>query len=382
MKFTVGNKLLGGFLIVAIILGAISSISYFNIKKIDSAYTDLVDRRSIIETHALNMEINASREISTLRGILLEEEGTEEELAQVITLLDEYIEAAYKLADNQGHQDTLTQLGTMNEEFKKESDKIISLMKSDPEQANSHAFYVVIPLVKEIRVLSNQIAMEQAELMDEASIASSELVTSVTLTILTLSVIAFILAILIGVIITRMITKPILLIESAAEEIASGDLTQADIKVKNRDEIGNLATSFNQMKTNLQRLIHQVSIDAEQVAATSEQLSAGAEQTSLATEQISIAIQEVAVGSETQVSHARGASQVVAEISSGMNQAATSIQSVADLTTTTSEKASAGNTVVTQTVEQINLVHQSVSETREVINALGEKSGKLVKSLN
>ena len=159
--------------------------------------------------------------------------------------------------------------------------------------------------------------------------------------------------------------------------IASGDLTQEDIKVKNRDEIGNLAKSFNQMKMNLRQLIHQVSLDAEQVAATSEQLSAGAEQTGKATEQISIAIQEVALGSETQVSHAREASLAVTEISSGMNQAASSIQSVADLTTTTSEKATVGNTVVTQTVEQINLVQLSVSETREVINALGEKSEEI-----
>ncbi|WP_203248079.1 methyl-accepting chemotaxis protein [Sporosarcina beigongshangi] len=377
MNFTIGNKLLGGFLSVAIILGIISSISYYNIQKVDKSFSDLVDRRAVIESHALKMEISTSQEISSLRGVLLQEKGTPEALAQVITDLNEHIEAAYKLANHQDLKDTLTQLETLNEQFKLESDQIISLMNSSPDKAEKHFLGVAMPLVREIRDISSQIAIEQAELMKEESLASSALVSSVTSTVLTLSVIAIILAILIGVIITRMITKPILLIEKMAEGIASGDLAQEDIMVKNRDEIGNLAKSFNQMKMNLRQLIQQVSLDAEQVAATSEQLSAGAEQTGKATEQISIAIQEVALGSETQVSHARGASQAVIEISNGMNQAAFSIQSVADLTTSTSEKAAAGNTVVTQTVEQINLVQQSVSETREIINALGEKSEEI-----
>lgn len=377
MNFTIGKKLIGGFLSVSILLGLISFISYYNIQKVDRAFSDLVDRRAVIETLALKMEIDASREISNLRGVLLGEDGASETLSQMITDLNENIKATYGLANRQELRETLTQLEAMNEEFRLESNKVISLMKSNPKAAESHSFDVAMPLAREIRDLSNQISIEQEKLMSEESIASSKLVKSVTSTVLTLSIFAIVMAILIGLFITRLITKPLLLIEKAAGDIASGDLTQEDIKVKNRDEIGNLANSFNQMKMNLRRVIRDVSLDAEQVAATSEQLSAGAEQTSKATEQISIAIQEVALGSERQVSHATEAAQAVAEISSGMNQAASSIQSVADLTTTTSEKATVGNTVVTQTVEQINLVQLSVNDTREVINALGEKSEEI-----
>nr|WP_066297179.1 methyl-accepting chemotaxis protein [Bacillus sp. FJAT-29937] len=374
MKFTIGKKLLGGFLCIAIILGIISAISYFSIKKIDKSFSELVDRRAVIVINSMNMEISASREISNLRGVLLKEKGSSETLSKSIADLNERIKVAGNLVNRQDDKDKLNQLESMNNDLKKKSDEVITLMETDPEKAHVYAVEVVMPLAREIRDIADGIAIEQTELMDEGSIASSKLSNQVTSTVLTLSIMAIILAVIIGIVITRIITKPILSVEKAAEAIAAGDLTQEDVKVKNRDEIGNLAKSFNQMKENLRLLVREVSIDAEQVAATSEELSASAEQNSSATEQISLAIQEVALGSEKQVSHATAANQAVAKISMGMNQAAASIQSVADLTTAANDKAVAGNEVVTQTVEQINLVQQSVNETGVVVNSLGDKS--------
>ncbi len=83
------------------------------------------------------------------------------------------------------------------------------------------------------------------------------------------------------------------------------------------------------------------------------------------------------MGSEKQVHSAAEANQAAAEILRGMNQAALSIQSVADLTTTANEKATAGNKVVTQAMEQMNVMQRSVGHTAEVINALGEKSKEI-----
>jgi len=192
MNFTIGKKLIGGFLSVAILLGVISFISYYNIQKVDRAFSDLVDRRAVIETLALKMEISASREISFLRGALLEEEGAPESLSQMITDLNGHIKTAYSLANRQELKDTLTQLETINEEFRLETDKVISLMKSNPKEAESYSVEVAMPLAREIRDIANQISTEQEKLMNEGSIASSELIESVTSTILTLSILAII----------------------------------------------------------------------------------------------------------------------------------------------------------------------------------------------
>ncbi|ALS23299.1 MULTISPECIES: methyl-accepting chemotaxis protein [Paenibacillus] len=377
MKLTIGKKMLGGFLSVSLLLGIISFISYYNIKKVDESYSDLVERRVIILSNAKDMQISASRQISGMRGVLMQEEGSSEIVATAINDLSEKINATIQIVQREELKAKLQKLQILNADFKSQSDAIIASARSNPEQAVRQSNQVLFPLAREIRDMSDQIANEQAKLMEEASAANRQLVDSVVTTVLFLSVFACILAVLIGVYITRIIKKPILTIAASAKEISSGILTGDDIKVKNRDEIADLANSFNQMKMNLRHLIGQVSNNAKQVSATSHDLFESAEQTSKATEQISIAIQEVALGSEKQVHSAAEANQAAAEILRGMNQAALSIQSVADLTTTANEKATAGNKVVTQAMEQMNVMQRSVGHTAEVINALGEKSKEI-----
>ncbi|MCP3764305.1 methyl-accepting chemotaxis protein [Domibacillus sp. A3M-37] len=377
MSFTIGKKLMGGFLSIAVLLGIISFISDYYIQKVDDSYSDLIDRRAVILSNAKDMQIYASREISNVRGLLLEEEGSAEALSESTAGINEKIKSTTNLVQLQEAKDLLKELSILNEEFKSKSEHFVTLTETNKGEAQKFAGEEVIPLAREIRDTADKLADLQAKAMEEGSKTNSDMVHSVETTVLILSVTAFILAIIIGTMITRMITKPILSLAKGAGSIASGDLTQDDIKVKNRDEIGNLADSFNQMKMNLRELIHQVGSNAEQVAATSEELSASAEQTSKATEQISMAIQEVASGSEKQVSSAAESAQAVDEISRGMNQAASSIQSVADLTAATNEKANVGNTVVTRTVEQMNLVQDSTTESSVVVNALGEKSKEI-----
>lgn len=377
MSFTIGKKLMGGFLSIAVLLGIISFISYYNIQKVDDSYSDLVDRRAVILSNVKDIQNYASREISNVRGLLLEEEGSAEALSESIAGIDEKIKSTNSLVRRQEVKDSMKELSTLNEEFKSKAENFVTLTETKKEEAQKFAGEEVIPLAREIRDTADKVGVLQATSMEEGSKANSDMVHSVKTTVLILSVTAFILAIIIGTMITRMITKPILSLAKGAGSIASGDLTQDDIHVKYRDEIGDLANSFNQMKINLRELIHQVGSNAEQVAATSEELSASAEQTSTATEQIAMAIQEVAASSEKQVSSAVESSQAVDEISRGMNQAAASIQSVADLTAAANERANVGNTVVTRTVEQMNLVQDSTTESSVVVNALGEKSKEI-----
>ncbi|MBU8880843.1 methyl-accepting chemotaxis protein [Bacillus sp. FJAT-29790] len=377
MRMTIGKKLMAGFLSVAILLGAISFISFYNIQEVDKSFSGLVDHSTQILKNSMKMQNSAYQEISNLRGILLQEKGSIDGISQAIDDLNQDIKASFDLVTSKENLESLKKLETMNDDFKEISDQVISLVQTNPNEAARLSHEVAMPLAREIRDIADSMAEFQEKKMIEESIANSEKVEKVIKTVSYLSIVAFILAVSIGIVMTQMIKKPILLLEKAAGAIAAGDLTQEDVHVKNRDELGNLAKAFNGMKVNLLQLIRKVSVDAEQVAATSKELSGSAEQTSAATEQITLAIQEVARGSEKQVSSAANATQTVADISDGMNQAATSIQTVADLTNTANEKATIGNTVVAKTVEQINLVQHSVSETGEVVNALGKKSGEI-----
>ncbi|MFS1518913.1 methyl-accepting chemotaxis protein [Bacillus sp. SCS-151] len=131
------------------------------------------------------------------------------------------------------------------------------------------------------------------------------------------------------------------------------------------------------MGKNVANLVRSVIKNVEQVAASSQQLTASAEQTSRASEQISNDIQEITSGAEQQMTGAKESSTAINEISKGMTEVTASIQSVAQASEIAKEKATSGSTVVIQTVEQMNLVHDKVEATSIVIDAFGEKSNQI-----
>ncbi|MCI2256406.1 methyl-accepting chemotaxis protein [Domibacillus sp. PGB-M46] len=377
MNISVAKKLFGGFLVITVLLGLISFISYYNLKKVDNSYADLVDRRAAILMTAKDIQTEVLLEMNALRGMLLNEEEAADSLSKSADALDQKISTAQSMVQSSENKELLHKLDEMNKTFKARSEKTIALMETDREAARSLADGELSDLAKNMWNTANTLQEKQTASMEEGSRSNTTLVNEVSQTILLLSIVSFILALLIGTFITRMITKPISALARGAESIASGDLTGEDIQVRYRDEIGRLTASFNQMKASLQGVIQQVSANAEQVAATSEELSASAEETSKATEQISMAVQDVAIGSEKQAASTSETAQAVEEISAGMHQAAASIQAVADLTVMANEKAAMGNAAVTQTVEQMNLVQQSTAQSSEVVNALGEKSKEI-----
>lgn len=62
----------------------------------------------------------------------------------------------------------------------------------------------------------------------------------------------FVLAVVIGIYLSKRITKPIIKLRDATREISKGNL-DTKITVKSKDEIGDLATSFNQMTSDLKQ---------------------------------------------------------------------------------------------------------------------------------
>ncbi|MDI4649799.1 methyl-accepting chemotaxis protein [Cohnella hashimotonis] len=374
MNFTIRKKILTGFLGVILLIGIISAISYVQIQRVNDSYSDLIGRRSAILVQAKEIQSLASKENGSLRSALLQEKGAYGALAKAISSLDEAIQTAQKLSGREETKETLQELAALNAAFKKESDTVLAFLRTDSATAKQHFVDKALPITVKIGESADRIAQDQSRFMDEGNRANSRLVSSVILTVLALSVISLLLAVAIALLISRVISGPILALVGGAEKIASGDLTQPDIQVKNKDEIARLAASFNLMKSNLRQLVREVGMNTDQVASTSEQLSAGAEQTSKATEQISASIQEVAEGAAQQVSNVTAAAQAAEEISEGMEQAASSIQRVAALNADAKDKADAGNQVVGRAVAQMNLMSGSVSETAAVVYALSEKS--------
>ncbi|WP_246183218.1 methyl-accepting chemotaxis protein [Paenibacillus methanolicus] len=374
---SVGAKLQTGFFILSALMGTISFVSYSNLSNVDESYSDLIDRKAAIVFNTKSIQVNASQEISGLRAVLLGETGGNDTVNNAMQALDANIEDTLQLVRIPEIAEALNKLKTLNASYKSEVEQVIQLKQPDQQAAIKKASETIIPIAREIRTTADEITQFQIDELNNRNIENSESVANIKTTLLFLTIVSILISMFIGVLFTRMVTRPVIRIRDGARRIADGDLTGDDMTTKFDDEIGELAKSFNQMKGNLRALIGQASQNVLQVGAASEELAASAEQTSLATEQIAGSIQDIAGGAEQQAMRATEAAEAIDEITRGMNQAASSIQHVADLTISTTEKAKQGSVVAVQAVEQMNKVQQSVGQTADVIHMLGDKSTEI-----
>ena len=190
------------------------------------------------------------------------------------------------------------------------------------------------------------------------------------------------LVILIAYFFAKYITNPIIKAVAMAKEIADGNLKVEDIKVKAKDEIGQLADALNEMKENLINIISNVNNIAENVSASSEELSASGEEVATAAQQVGEAIQQVASGAEEQ-------SAQVEETSSNIEELIVQIDNVKKNSDEMDEQADSvmsnineGNNSINESVEKIKNVKNNSTEVSKTINELGDLSNKIGEIVN
>jgi len=165
--------------------------------------------------------------------------------------------------------------------------------------------------------------------------------------ILLISIVLFciLMSMILGFFLTRGITGPLNKGVDFAVTIAGGDLT-ADLHLSQKDEIGRLADSLNNMKGSLHSIISQVLKGAENVAGGSQQLSSTA--------------QQLSQGATVQASS-------VEEISSSMEQMASNIEQNSD------------NSVQTEVIarDAADVMDSASRSVIDTVEAMKEIAGKI-----
>ncbi|MHB8075528.1 methyl-accepting chemotaxis protein [Desulfosporosinus fructosivorans] len=221
--------------------------------------------------------------------------------------------------------------------------------------------------------------------IDEAKIHvtnENSMIARVQTVLIILPIIAIIIAILTGFMITRMIIGPLKMILKKVELVAGGDLNVEDASVHTKDEVGMLATSFNKMIFNLRTLVIQIRNSAEQLAASSEEIVATMDQTAQVSNQISLAIGEVANGSEQQLKALTDASGTIEELSASIEEVAASSSTVANSASTTAQIAREGDQTITKAVEQMSIVGTSTELVQNAVNKLAAGFDKITEFID
>ena len=175
----------------------------------------------------------------------------------------------------------------------------------------------------------------------------------------------------------RRIAKPIQVLEGAANRIAGGDLTLAQINITSNDEIGRLGQAFETMTKNLRGLIKQVSNATGQLASSSEELTASAQQSAEASGSIAGSIQQIAYGSEKQVSAVNDTSAIVEEISATMEEVSATAAEMTTMSEQTATVSLAGKTSVDRAVTQMGAVSVGAKQAQTAAVELKASSAQI-----
>ncbi|WP_179194921.1 methyl-accepting chemotaxis protein [Bacillus sp. EAC] len=382
MNWTIGKKLILTFVSILLIIIALSGFSIYSAYSLNNNTSNL--SKSVSPKIADIGDINYFTEhIMTLtqNHIISKDKPYktqyEQSIDNTVSLLDTTFSNYQKLLTTNSEREHFNSLKIKWQNYLKKNNEVLTLSNNyDTENAilTSYDGIKLFDLMQTDLDALVKLHKKEAKTITSDSEKQFKSVLDVTIIIVSFSIIALI---TIAIVMIRNIKNPLTLLTNQVREVSNGNLSLEPVTIKNKDEIGELAKDFNTMTINLKEIIVKVIENSQLVASTSEELSASAEETSRASEQITDSIIGIAEGSEQQENSSKEAYIVVKEISSGMEQAASSIQTVAENSLSTTEKAIHGNKVLVKTVEQMNMINDTVNNTSIIVNGLGEKSNEI-----
>ncbi|MGE7692862.1 methyl-accepting chemotaxis protein [Lysinibacillus sp. NPDC094177] len=191
-------------------------------------------------------------------------------------------------------------------------------------------------------------------------------------------IIIVIICIVVGVVFARSIVVPVKKLTSAAKVIAKGDLCQKDIEVRAKDEIKDLADSFNVMKSNLHSLIHSMTVNVEHTTSAAEQLAASTDEISHSSHDIANLVERMAISDNQAASTGRESSVAMDETAQGVQRIAEATQMLHSKAVDTQSIANDGEQTLHIAENQMSIIQQSSNTTNERIKKLSTQSAEIV----
>ncbi|MBK4203215.1 methyl-accepting chemotaxis protein [Bacillus subtilis] len=296
------------------------------------------------------------------------EEGMKEKADDALMSLDRVND----LIDEEKYQSNIEDIKTSIIQYRALNQQVLKAYSSDPKKAETIHFGEERTLRKEVvdpavNKLSDRLDQEVEDLKGE--IHSNGEMSQWFIIIVT--AVSIMVGIVLSLLLLKSIMVPLRSMNRQLEEIAHGeaDLTKKVI-VKNKDEFGQLAQSFNSFTHSLTQIVKQISSSSEQVAASSEELSASAEESKSTSEHISGAMQMAADSNVKQSSMTEKSAESITELLDSISSVASNTGNIADLSSSMRDKAEIGSQSVNKMLDQMKFIDKSVDSAGNGLQAL------------
>jgi methyl-accepting chemotaxis protein len=173
--------------------------------------------------------------------------------------------------------------------------------------------------------------------------------------------------IILAVLLTRSIVRPLQAAVTAAEHVANGDLTQR-ITVDGRDEVTRLLLALDKMQGNLRQAMQHIGSSATQLASAATELNSVTEDSYRGLHQQNAEIDQAATA--------------INEMTSAVEEVARNAVSTSDASNHSNRSAQAGQARVLETVQSIQTLTTNVQTTSGLVQSLADQSQDIGKVLD
>ena len=315
-------KLIIGFIIVAIIAGAVGMTGIVNLKDIEVKDTEMYKLNTIPLNDISDVGISYQKNRVLLRELTIESDDSKkkqdlQQISENDRLIEEHLALFEKTIRTASGKSEVQRLKNLIAQYAPEREKIINFAQAGQNDKAVEAMRGDASiLAADIENSINKLQDLKVDLAKEKAVSNTAAANRAILLMSVFIGLGMLLALILGIFIARIISKPVNELVKVATQIAGGDLN-VQVGVKTADEIGVLGRAFGTMADNINDTMRninsaaeQVSTGSQQVSLTSQNLSQGSTEQASSLEEITSSITEVAAQTKQNATNANQASQL------------------------------------------------------------------------
>lgn len=168
-----------------------------------------------------------------------------------------------------------------------------------------------------------------------------------TISLIVLSILILGVLSVLGIWLLRSIQSSITVLKEGASVIGEGDLSYR-VQTQSKDEMGELAQTFNAMAEKMQKSMTEVKFAAEKLTGSSQNLAAVSEETTAQSDEVTEAISQVATGAQSQADHLQECTLLLSGVTESIKETAIISDEIAQDAQNAENEGKAGSTIVHQ----------------------------------
>lgn len=379
----ISQKLISCFISISLFIAIVGAIGLYNMKNINSNAESMYNNNLISVKSMSLVKANIADIRSNVILITFNREGSSIEIQSVVDEINKlkgdneaHFEEYEKIVLSKNEEDTYNEFKDLYNKYLSICENTIKFVQNgDYDQAQSKYMGVAEVRQKMYEAIDNAIISE-IELANNENNENARVYKNSIYIIGIVAVIGLAAAILLGLMLSSLLSKQINEVLQYTESLGEGDFTK-EIAVTSKDELGKMSEELNNAGKKVKNLIFEVMGSANDLGAASEELSATVEEISSQIENAGESMNQISGGAEELSTNTEEVTASIEEMNSTINELA---KKANDASSSANEIRQRAMNIKTESENSINRIKEIYEERNANITKSIEE-GKVVEEV-